>query len=381
MVKRHPVIVVALLVTALSAVACGGKSPTGPSSVEAPGATQTPEPAPAPSPTGSAVITGTVVAPGSTVSMGASLAGIAGVKVSVAGTSVSAIADGRGKFTLQNVPSGDRQLEFSGAGANARLPLDDVSEQERIDLTVAVAGSSAELVSQSRSTGSEAQVEGLVDAIDAGARTLQIGSLQVSVPEGVPIRHGSTALQFSDLHVGDRVHVKGSKSGSVVTASEVNVQQGQATPGGKRDAKVEGTVSGLGGTCPNLRFQVDGTGVVTSASTQFKGGTCTSLEDGMTVEVEGSTSDGTITAMKVEVEDAPGQEGVTLKGTLSGLSGQCPALTFTLQGTTVTTSAATVFKKGTCGDVSAGAAVKAEGVLASGTLAATRVSFEGGPKN
>lgn len=380
-------IALSLLVVSLSVAACGGKSPTGPSPVDTPGAGQTPapapapEPAPAPAPAGSAVVTGTVVAPGSSFVASATLVGMGGVNVSVVGTSISATADGSGRFTLQNVPSGDQQLEFSGAGANARLPLDDITERERIDLTVEVSGSSAQVVSQERVTGSEAQVEGRITALDAGARTLQVNNVQVTVPAGVPIRHGSTELQFSNLRMGDRVHVKGSATGGGVTANEVNVQQGEDTPGGgggdvEDDASVSGSISGKSGACPGLQFQVVDKTVITNGSTQFRGGTCESLANGTMVEVEGSASGSTITAKKVQVEDAPEQEEVTLTGVLSGLSGQCPALTFTLQGKTVTTTAATEFRKGACEAVAAGMTVEAEGVLTGDTLAAKKVSIE-----
>jgi hypothetical protein len=176
------------------------------------------------------------------------------------------------------------------------------------------------------------------------------------------------------------VHVKGTRSGTTITATEVNVQQGDETPGGGGDSvSVTGAISGLSGDCPTLQFTVGDKTIITSGSTRFLQTSCGSLADGMTVEVEGAADGSTIFASKVQAEDGMpggGDDDATLRGALSGLSGQCPSLTFALQGKTVTTSAATVFKKGTCADVANGKSVEAEGILTGSTLAATKVSLE-----
>ena len=67
--------------------------------------------------------------------------------------------------------------------------------------------------------GAEAQLEGRIASIDSSARSLVVRGVTVQVPASASIRHGATALTFSNLHVGDQVHVKGTKSDSVVTAS------------------------------------------------------------------------------------------------------------------------------------------------------------------
>jgi hypothetical protein len=64
---------------------------------------------------------------------------------------------------------------------------------------------------------------------------------------------------------------------------------------------------------------------------------------------------------------------VTVTGTVSNRSGRCPALTFTVNAVIVTTSAATDFEKGNCGDVENGKRVDAIGVVTAGQLAATTV--------
>ena len=102
------------IVLAVSATACSkadSKSPLSPS---------TPTSA-APSGggvNGSASIAGTVVggASGASVQpMGSALV------VTIVGTSMSATVASSGRFTLQNVPSGDLTLQFTGSGVNARI--------------------------------------------------------------------------------------------------------------------------------------------------------------------------------------------------------------------------------------------------------------------
>ena len=58
------------------------------------------------------------------------------------------------------------------------------------------------------------------------------------------------------------------------------------------------------------------------------------------------------------------------------MTGQCPALTFMLQGKTVKTSASTEFRKGTCDAFRSATNVEAEGVLTGDTLDAKKVSIE-----
>ncbi len=66
---------------------------------------------------------------------------------------------------------------------------------------------------------------------------------------------------------------------------------------------VSGTVSGLSGSCPSLRFRVDGRDVVTDRTTDFsRGNTCRNLSNGDTVRLSGLTQpSGPILASDVEI--------------------------------------------------------------------------------
>ena len=88
-----------------------------------------------------------------------------------------------------------------------------------------VSGSTVELESQERVTGSQAQLEGKVLSVNYGARTLVVGTTTVLVPEGIPITNGYRALELEDVIVGARIHVKGSRAGDTITATSIMVQQ------------------------------------------------------------------------------------------------------------------------------------------------------------
>jgi hypothetical protein len=59
------------------------------------------------------------------------------------------------------------------------------------------------------------QLEGLISA--KGSNTITVNSQVVSVPSSAVIRHGSRTYKFSDLRVGNRVHVKATRT--AVTAA------------------------------------------------------------------------------------------------------------------------------------------------------------------
>jgi len=311
---------VALLVVALlAAAACGSKSPTSPSTAQ-PGGGDAPAPAPAPAPAGTATIAGQVVA-GAVALDTSSATPLAGVTVTVTGTSITVIADGNGRFSLSNVPGGDQQIEFDGHGAHAHVTIEHVVEQEKIEVTVAVTGGNAQVMEQERVTGKQAQLEGTIAGKSESARTLEVHGVTVNVPNGVPIRHGSKSLTFANLHTGDRVHVKGSKDGETITATEVTVQKGEDTPGNgngngddnggngndddnehQNEVELDGTPSGMSGACPNLTFTLEGKTVTTGGDTQFRKGTCEEFKTAQKVEAEGTLTGNTVAAKKVSIE-------------------------------------------------------------------------------
>jgi hypothetical protein len=232
------------------------------------------------------------------------------LRVSIVGTSIGTTVDASGHFTLQNVPSGNITLAFSGTGVDARVPIAGVNVNDHIQITVNLNGTTANLDEDEDETAdNHFEVEGKIMSINPATMTLVVGQHQtaVSVPPGTPIHHGSTPVAFANLAVGERVHIRGTKNGTTFVASDVEVQNEQVAPPGPgedhNEAEVEGTVSGAaaGHACPVFTFMLGTTTVTTTATTKFEDTTCAGVVNGIKVQATGTrTSPTAITAAKVE---------------------------------------------------------------------------------
>lgn len=291
-------------------------SPVAPSSFEA-------TPAASSSSATGATISGTVLA---------GVGGLAGMRgasvrpqgatltVSVVGTSINAPVDASGRFTLSNVPSGDPTLAFTGNGIDARLTITGVRAHDQIRITVTVNGNTADLDENDREMeNQEAEVEGGVASTNCAAnpRTIVVGtttSTTVNI-QNARIRHDGNTLTCAQIQVNDRVEAHGTKSGATLVATDVNV---------KTDHKVE---------------EQPGS------------------DDG-----DGENED----------EDEP-----EVKGTVAGAAAghACPAFTFAIGTTTVTTTATTRFEDTTCARVVNGITVEAKGTR-TGPAAITAMKIE-----
>lgn len=239
-----------------------------------------------------------------------------GVTVTVVGTDISVTLSGSGKFVLTNVPVGNIQLRFSGPGTDAVLTIHGVTN-EHVQLVVKLEGSSAKLESFNRiQAGNTAQLEGLISSISYGDRSMRVANVEVKVRD-VPVRHGSTIVPFNDLVIGQRVHVKGTVQNNHVVAQEVTLQN---------------------------------TGSSTVPGTPSNNGSGSSDSDGPRVE---------------------------FRGFLSGFSGTCPGVTFTVDGRTVTANASTSFRHGPCDHLEEGTWVDVNAVRqGNGTLLAEKIEMK-----
>jgi len=142
-------------------------------------------------------------------------------------------------------------------------------------------------------------------------------------------------------------------------------------------SKLTGTVTSLNGSCPNLSFTVNSVRVVTDGGTEFEKIACTGLRNGLSVEVKGSMINGALMAREIGVEEQEEQREVRVTGTISGLGGSCPNLSFTVAGQRGLTNAATRFDDVTCSGLQNGLRVEVRGVLQpDGTMVVTRVKRE-----
>jgi hypothetical protein len=364
---------VCVLAAATATVACGGgdMSVTGPSSNG--GASSS----------AGATITGRVNGGSGLASTTGSTGGA--LTVTIVGTSNTAPVDPTGSFTLTNVPEGTVRLEFKGPGVSATITI-TVNAQDQIQIAVTINGNTAQVESQHRSGRNRAEVEGRITAVDATARTIRVAGTLVSVPAGATIRRGSQPLQFTDLEVGTDVKVKGVVEGTTFVASEVKIEDDNR---GERLQERRGTVAALSGTCPALTFTLGTLKVTTTGSTYFKDGACATVQNGMTVEVNGRPqADGSLVAMLVKQrnnddddeddddEDDDDDDEARIEGTVSAMTGTCPAISFTARSTSVTTTSATRFDDG-CSAIRDGRRVEVRGVRqANGSIVATRVKID-----
>jgi len=313
----------AVVVGLVTAVACNSsKSPSAPDTAQ-PSSTASGGSTSSSGATISGLVSNGGSATGSLMPMAAG--GMSGVTVTVSGTGLTATTDGTGRFSLTNVPAGQLTLQFTGA-ATGTMSLDDVAEHDMIQVQVHV--HNGEVEDEQAQTGAQAQLEGKIVSVNGGGHSFVIGQITVMVPSTATIRHGNQTLTFSSLIVGARVHVKGSLTGSTLTATRVEVQQsGGPGPGNgngnggtgnggngnggngnddndANEVEVTGTVAGLGGSCPAITFAAGRRSVATTSNTEFDLA-CASIANGTKVEVKGTSPSpsGVVTATRVKKEN------------------------------------------------------------------------------
>jgi Domain of unknown function (DUF5666) len=299
MTSMRTVLVFGVVTCAIAATiaACGSQPASPAQSPTSPTTTTS-----APAATGGATISGVVTVLSSASSASRLLASTTtAVVVTVVGTAISSVADSGGRFRLTGVPAGSVELKFSGNGQQGSVTLTDVKDADDISVVVTLGTTGASLQTEDRSTDGVVEIEGRIAAVNPGnaANTLLVDSIKVSVPASAEIRHGSTAVPFTALAVGDRVHVRGTKTGDTIIADLVIDQNDNSNV----PVNLNGAVSQLqsGFSCPNIRFTLEGWTVETSAATSFEKGPCLGIRPGTSVHVKGTVqSSGLVLATWVQ---------------------------------------------------------------------------------
>jgi hypothetical protein len=193
----------------------------------------------------------------------------------------------------------------------------------------------------------------------------------------------SSADGFDTLTKGGN---PGGKKPGDADESEHGKQPDQAGDHGRaHDDKVVGFVSAKFGDT----LTVNGITVAGGPEVVIRHGnrtlTMADIQLGDHVQARGTMDGTTLVATEIKVEDTGNDNGASeaeLKGTVSAFSGAatCPAATFMIGTTKVTTSVTTVFDDVTCATLPDGAIVEVEGTRqADGSILATKVEGEAGP--
>jgi len=254
----------------------------------------------------------------------------------------------------------------------------------------------------------QAEIKGTIDTVTGSAASFQfkMGSRVVKGDGATTFTGSDHPASFSDLKDGVEVEVKGQQADGFVKAAQIEVENENRNDDGNnppqpppppqqpppqqppqnQEAQITGTLTAIGGAAPALTLTVNGSTVHTSSSTTVKQRgnpvTLAALQVRQTLEVEGTRrSDGSVDARSISIEDGNDNENeqneVELTGTMSGLTGACPALSFTVNGRSITTNASTQFDKTPCSGFKNGDRVEVKGNGPSnGAVVATRVRKE-----
>lgn len=222
-----------------------------------------------------------------------------------------------------------------------------------------------------KAAGSNFQVKGAVQGLDATAHTFQINGLTID---------DTSATVTGTLANGSTVQVQGSSVNAtgVLLAARIQVLPGLGATNNER-ADIDGIITSFPSTA---QFVVNGQQVTTSANTNFVLHGVT-LGLNIEVDVQGQfDSTGTLVAQKVEAKP---QSSSMVSGVVDSVSAS--SNTLTVMGVNVTTSASTVFEdksnqhvRGfTLSNVAVGDYVEVDGSAgASGPLSASVVQRQNG---
>lgn len=238
---------------------------------------------------------------------------------------------------------------------------------------------------QNSNTTLPVNVNGTIDSLAGNASAFQfkIGSRLVKGDaQTVFFGDGDQPDSFATLKEGSRVEVKGEQRDGFVYATRIHINGSDDDDDGGQDssASIHGTLTAIAGGFPNFVLTVGTTTVRTSSATEVKRRgdvqTLNELEAGMSLHVIGvRQSDGSIDARRIEINDDAAGGEFEIEGAAGGVNGTCPAVTFSVNGFTIKTSAATTFDGGACAALKSGDKVTVQGTRqADGTVAATKVT-------
>jgi len=277
-------------------------------------------------------------------------------------------------------------------GNNVTKAYADLAIGQRVHVkgTLTADAINADLITiQNTNTWIPVNVNGIVDSLDKEALpvfTFKIGSREIRGDAATRFfGDGDVLLTPDALKDGSRVEVKGEQQDGYVHALRIHIN-GPTTPEPPQDdsASVEGELVKIDPPLPvppapiltpptlTIRSTSGGAAVETTVITtlatevQRRGDvqTLAALAIGQTIHAVGvRQTGGSLLARKLQIKDDGPDGPFVIEGPLGGLKGVCPALTFGVNGYTVTTSSATTFLPGdttTCESLALKSGMKVE---------------------
>ena len=222
---------------------------------------------------------------------------------------------------------------------------------------------------------------------------LTVGCGESNVLESSTGPSSTTLAAYADSTGDGDAAAMAASSGEADTLKKGGNENGhEGGPGRSHEAKVVGFVSSRSGDT----LTVGSTNVVAGSGAVIRHGnrslTMSDIQVGDHIQARGEMDGSTLVAVEIKVQDTghdndgdhdddDGDE-TEIEGTVSDLSstGSCPAVTFMIGSTKVTTSASTTFDDVSCANLANNARVEVEGIRQSdGSIAAQRVELESGP--
>jgi hypothetical protein len=276
----------------------------------------------------------------------------------------------------------DTTTRFEQGGATKTFADLQIGMRVHVEGTVSGSDLRASLIRiQNTNTWIPVEINGVIDSLSGNATLFQfkIGSRLVK-GDTLTTFFGNSAQSFSMLKDGVRVEVKGQQRDGYVYAERLHVNDADVTDDGQDEsASIQGVLTAIGGTKPALTLTVGGTTVRTSSTTevQRRGDvqTLDALKVGQTLHVIGvRQADGSLDARRIQIDDDQTGGEFEIEGSLGSMKGTCPALTFGVNGFSITTNSATVFDGAACSALKSGDKITVNGIKqADGSVLATRV--------
>ena len=165
---------------------------------------------------------------------------------------------------------------------------------------------------------------------------------------------------------------------SSTTTPSAGAASSPSAPGAPTSVVVRGTIDSIDATARTIVVRGTIVSVPAAATIRARTGSLTfaDLKVGDTVEIVATRNGSALVASDIVVEaDGSPVQQVEIEGSIAALQGSCPAVTFSVRSTAISTTATTTFVGRTCSQLANGVSVTVDGSRqGSGAITATRVS-------